>query len=135
MAKHKTFKYTIELDQPMYPRHIADKMTMQGVFRKSLQAVTDLQDDTHCYGATYRMPVDSEPTQSIPHSELLAQYEVVSHSAEGEVERDVAAWFVALLENEWVPGNMGMVGAYLGEFIKELRKGRRPLRPYRQVCS
>lgn len=49
----KTYKYTIELTEPIYPRHLADCMQMQGNLARTLLSVTDLQRDDHVYGATY----------------------------------------------------------------------------------
>lgn len=49
----KTYKYVVELSEPMYPRHLADCMQMQGNLARTLLSVTDLQRDDHVYGATY----------------------------------------------------------------------------------
>jgi hypothetical protein len=63
--KPKTYKYTIELTQPIYPRHLADYMTMQPMFAQQLVSVQDLQrnDHTSCSyvnGDTYIVSDDPE---------------------------------------------------------------------------
>ena len=51
--KRPTFTYTIELDEEMFPRHIADQLNMLGYFVRHLVSVTDNQPNAHVYGATY----------------------------------------------------------------------------------
>lgn len=60
MAKHKkTFKYTIELTEPIYPRHLADYMTMQPMFARQLVSVQDMQRADHWYADNNRAQSDT----------------------------------------------------------------------------
>ena len=47
------FRYIIELDAPVWPRKLADDLMNAGTVTAHLVGVTDLQNDTHIYGATY----------------------------------------------------------------------------------
>ena len=53
----KTYKYIIELDKPVWPRHIVDELI--GRFGKvrdaKLLSVKDLQYKKHVYGDTYKV--------------------------------------------------------------------------------
>jgi hypothetical protein len=53
--KRKTYKYVIELRRPMWPRKIVDDLSRTTDVFPVLKSVTDLQNDTHIYGATYRV--------------------------------------------------------------------------------
>jgi len=64
----RTYKYTIELDEPMYPRNIADYMTMQPFWSHHLLSVKDLQQKhVSCAyeedGTVYRTGIDEGKTQ------------------------------------------------------------------------
>jgi hypothetical protein len=71
--KKQTYRYTIELDQPFFPRHLADMISLQGNLSHALMSVTDLQRSDHVYGATYqnRDEQDKEEAQSERERELL----------------------------------------------------------------
>ena len=47
------FRYIIELDTPFWPRKLADELMNVRSIAPRLVGVTDLQNDTHIYGATY----------------------------------------------------------------------------------
>lgn len=49
----KTYRYIVELSEPMYPRHLADSISMVAHLARILLSVTDMQRDDHVYGATY----------------------------------------------------------------------------------
>ena len=58
MAKTKNCTYMITLDAPMWPRKIADELSFAHGIHEHLVSVTDLQNDTHIYGATYSVSKD-----------------------------------------------------------------------------
>ena len=53
MVNKIRYKYIIETDTPVWPRHIADELMRSERFSPTLLTVTDLQSDSHVYGATY----------------------------------------------------------------------------------
>src|SRR3712207_3211570 len=53
MANKRRYTYVIELDAPMWPRKIADELSCASGIFEHLLSVTDLQNSTHFYGATY----------------------------------------------------------------------------------
>jgi hypothetical protein len=74
-----TYKYTVELSEPMYPRFLADCMQMQGNLNRSLLSVTDLQRSDHVYGATYQVrdEQEAEPTMTLrkdPEASVTLQF-------------------------------------------------------------
>ena len=56
MKNKKVYKYTLHLEEPMFPRKIVDELsfTSKGFFKK-IVAVEDLQIDNHMYGSTYNV--------------------------------------------------------------------------------
>jgi hypothetical protein len=64
MPKQKTYKYIIELSAPMFPRHLADSISMVEHLHRVLVSVTDMQRDDHWQGmkqsATYQVQDDEE---------------------------------------------------------------------------
>jgi hypothetical protein len=54
MANKQNYKYVITLDSPLWPRKLADELSFTGL-HAHLVAVTDLQNDGHIYGDTYRV--------------------------------------------------------------------------------
>ncbi len=118
-TKKKTFNYQIELNQPMYPRFIADCMTLQGNFNGRLLSVTDLQRDDHYHGARYQVRDESEPEhEPMSHAAMITHYaELSDNEKTGQPTQAAYAWILALLHEDWVPGNLGMVDSYVKEFI------------------
>jgi hypothetical protein len=55
MAKKRNYEYIITLDAPMWPRKLADELSFARGIDAHLVGVTDLQNDDHVYGATYRV--------------------------------------------------------------------------------
>ena len=55
MKKQRYYRYVLTLDAPMWPRTIADELSFARGIHDRLVSVTDLQNDTHSYGATYRI--------------------------------------------------------------------------------
>ena len=53
MTKQRYYKYVITLDEPLWPRKIADALMYRCDLAPYLLSVTDLQNDTHIYGDTY----------------------------------------------------------------------------------
>ncbi len=53
MAKKQHYTYSIELDIAQWPRKLADELMNNADLAAHLVSVTDLQNDTHSYGATY----------------------------------------------------------------------------------
>ncbi len=53
MAKKQHYKYVIELDTAQWPRKLADELMYRTDLAEHLTSVTDLQNDSHIYGATY----------------------------------------------------------------------------------
>ena len=59
MDNKRYYRYIIELDAPMWPRKLADDLSFARDIYPRLLSVTDLQNDAHIYGATYRVrPAD-----------------------------------------------------------------------------
>ena len=61
MATKKNYKYVIEIevDTPVWPRHIADEVMNLKRFTPTHITVTDQQNDGHIYGSTYTVNGDS----------------------------------------------------------------------------
>ena len=54
LARPKHYRYVITLEQPCLPRKLADELSYcTGIF-PYLVSITDGQNDTHVYGATYQ---------------------------------------------------------------------------------
>jgi hypothetical protein len=53
MADKQYYKYVITLDRPMWPRKLADDLSLVPGLDEHLVSVTDLQNDSHIYGDTY----------------------------------------------------------------------------------
>jgi hypothetical protein len=60
--KKRTYKYVIELRQPMWPRKLVESLSYSRDIFGALVSVTDMQNDTHIYGATYIVAKDDEIT-------------------------------------------------------------------------
>jgi hypothetical protein len=54
MATKQYYQYALTLDTPFWPRKLADELSFTGL-HGHLLAVTDLQNDGHIYGDTYRV--------------------------------------------------------------------------------
>ena len=51
----KLYRYVITLEQPFWPRKLADELSFaRGVF-PHIVSITDLQNSSHVYGATYKV--------------------------------------------------------------------------------
>ena len=53
------YHYIITLDTPYWPRKLVDELLMRRDFQEHLLSVTDTQNDTHVYGATYTVRNES----------------------------------------------------------------------------
>ncbi len=130
--KKSNYRYEIELSESMYPRYIADIMAMMGNFAYRLLSVTDLQNDSHVYGARYQVRDENEPEhEPMSHAAMIAHYQALSEQngkmieyyrreeekSKGEPTQAAYAWILALLQEDWVPGNLGMVDSYVKEFV------------------
>jgi len=63
MKKRITYKYTIELSKPVFPRHLADMLTDRFLINH-LISVKDEQRNDHIYGDTYQAGEDEQtPSQ------------------------------------------------------------------------
>ncbi len=58
--KQKTYKYVLELTEPIYPRRLADELSFcKGIFNL-LVRIIDMQNKSHIYGNTYTVNHDEE---------------------------------------------------------------------------
>lgn len=111
-----TYTYTLETTRPFFPRHIADMLTERNLSR-ALVSVTDCQNDSHVYGATYQVrELHETATTPLRYEELFSQIQQCYNEATGTPERDACQWMLNLLHQEWVEGNYGLLCAYLKEF-------------------
>ena len=60
MANKQYYEYVLTLDTPLWPRKLADELSFTGL-HGHLVAVTDLQNDRHIYGHTYRVADSDRP--------------------------------------------------------------------------
>lgn len=131
--KRKTYKYTIELTEPIYPRHLADYLSMQPLFARQLLSVQDMQRADHLYAEnntkgsdTFTIVPDEAPPMhsdsETSYSWVLGYYAVKRDQAETPAERDAYTWIVTLLKQPWVPGNLERVIQYLHEFVPTLEQ-------------
>lgn len=60
MANKQHYKYVITLDTPIWPRKIVDDLSYTPGLFPHLVSVTDLQNDDHIYGDTYRIRNEDE---------------------------------------------------------------------------
>ncbi len=49
------YRYVITLDRPWWPRKLADELSFARDVHQCLVSVTDLQNSSHIYGATYKV--------------------------------------------------------------------------------
>ncbi len=49
------YHYIITLDQPYWPRKLADELMNETHVAPKLVSVTDVQNSSHIYGTTYRV--------------------------------------------------------------------------------
>ncbi len=49
------YHYIITLDQPYWPRKLADELMNGTCFAPNIVSVTDVQNSSHIYGTTYRV--------------------------------------------------------------------------------
>ena len=60
MAAKQHYTYVITLDTPLWPRKIVDDLSYAPGLFPHLVSVTDLQNDGHIYGDTYRVRNEDE---------------------------------------------------------------------------
>ncbi len=70
MAKKQHYTYVIEVDEPLWPRKLADELDY--ILGDHVISVTDLQNAGHIYGATYELREEQEkPRPAFPRFGLL----------------------------------------------------------------
>lgn len=122
----RTYRYIITLSREMWPRTIADIMTMSGSFARSLLTVEDCQRADHASasyegGTTYRNAPDPRPGAESPATGfdpvlLSVALRDAAFSSRSTPTSDMLGFLAGVLERgEVPPGNAGLWDTYLKE--------------------